>query len=265
MSPIVYFSAYESVSGKATELCNLVVQTVACPYCHAPLGTFCSSRSERVGTSKLNHPHNDRVKHARKRLMNQIAWSGSEELEQERFANDPDTYMEPGEPYATPYPPGDERDGPDELTVHPQEALNSQYAWLNENYIQGPDDVIPLFKDPEPSNVGLFQIRGTTGGRIEAVGKKQVLEGQLDRILTEIDKLEVMGEDVYDNDTVLSIKYKHSNGDKEYDYIALKSGDRWYVTGYQNAGPRTWDKLMEMFSHGEIVGIWMASGWEQIV
>jgi hypothetical protein len=253
MNHVVHFTGHE---GDRSSLFDIVIQTTACPRCGARVNEKCVSKSEAVGICELNHPHVARVQRARKLLLR----------------------CEPGEPYPTPYPPEDER-----------------------------NTVPTVFQDPEPSDVGLFQIRtpqevyttvdpvanqriiehlqeerkerevhGTQTGRLQSmhhgydkggfeVSKKQVLEGQLGRLLTELDKLEAIGEDVYENDTVLSIKYKHSNSDKEYDYVALKSDDRWYVTGYQNQGPRTWDKMMEYFSHGEIVGIWMATGWEQVV
>lgn len=130
----------------------------------------------------------------------------------------------------------------------------------------GPDctDRCMAFAALEPSPYGLFQLKAPQVEE-KAVSKKQALERQLDRILTEIDKLEAIGEDIYEDDTVLSIKLRYPNGEKEYDYIAFKSAGRWYLTGYQNAGPRSWEKMMEFFSHGELVGIWRVTEWEQIV
>lgn len=97
------------------------------------------------------------------------------------------------------------------------------------------------------------------------VSKRTALEGQLDRILTEIDKLTIIGDDVYEDDTVLLIKYRHTPSSDEYSYVALKVGGRWYVTGYQNEGPRSWDRLIEFFHHGEITEMWQVTEWSQLI
>lgn len=99
-----------------------------------------------------------------------------------------------------------------------------------------------------------------------SMARKDVLTGQLDRLLTELDKLDALGEDVYEDDTVLFIKYKHNEyQEKAYNYVAFKCVGRWYVTGYQNEGPRNWDKLAEFFSRGVIIEMWMAQGWDRII
>lgn len=142
-------------------------------------------------------------------------------------------YYEPGEPYT-----------PEQDLAVQQEAFDLDLLF------QGPEALI---------------VRGTKTGRTE-VSRKKVLENQLDRIMNEIDKLEALGEDVYEDDTVLYIKYKHTEEQEMvYSYVAFKTGGRWYVTGYQNEGPRSWSKLVEFFSHGIVTEMWMAEGWEQII
>lgn len=95
-------------------------------------------------------------------------------------------------------------------------------------------------------------------------GRKAFLEAHASRIMDEIEKLGVLGEDVYEDDNVLSIKYNHGGG-TDYTYIALKAGGKWYLSGYQNQGPMSWDKMLEFFTHGEIIGMWVVTSWERVV
>jgi hypothetical protein len=118
---------------------------------------------------------------------------------------------------------------------------------------QGRVSVAPVLYDPVNVEEG------------KAVNKKSALERQLDRIMTEIDKLELMGEDVYEDETVLLIKFKHPHSEAVYDYVVFKAAGRWYMTGYQNQGPRAWSGVVEYFAKGDIVEMWMNTGWEQVL
>jgi len=99
------------------------------------------------------------------------------------------------------------------------------------------------------------------------VSRRVLLEKQAERVMEELERLEIFGDDVYENETVLMINFRHGpSSDITYSYVAAKLDGRWYVTGYQNEGPRSWDKLVELFlSHGEVVEVWMITGWEQIL
>jgi len=101
----------------------------------------------------------------------------------------------------------------------------------------------------------------------KVVSRRVLLEKQAERVMEELERLEIFGDDVYENETVLMINFRHGpSSDITYSYVAAKLDGRWYVTGYQNEGPRSWDKLVELFlSHGEVVEVWMISGWEQIL
>jgi hypothetical protein len=139
---------------------------------------------------------------------------------------------------------------------HPQEARDRQYGMLpvhETSIATGRFSVAPVLYDPVNVEEG------------KAVEKKDVLERQLARIMTEIDKLELMGEDAYEDETVLLIKFKYPHVEATYDYVVFKAAGRWYMTGYQNQGPKSWSQVVEYFAKGDIVEMWMNTGWEQVL
>jgi len=216
---------------KERALIDTIVNTVRCSFCGQDVGYQCVSRSNAVGTSKLTMPHKMRFLAYRRQgqrhpLVRDIGTGLGNDDRLMEKALDLEDAYEYGD-FPSPFP----------VTLHAGESVT-------------------------------FETHGTITGRVEnVVSRRVLLEKQAERALEALESLEIFGDDVYENETVLMVNYKHLEySDKTYSYIAAKLDDRWYLTGYQNEGPRSWDKLVEQFlSHGEVTEVWMVTGWEQIL
>lgn len=101
----------------------------------------------------------------------------------------------------------------------------------------------------------------------EVMASKAVLEAQAERILKKLQVLERLGEDVYDNDSVLLFRFRYNDTSSAYTFAALKAAGMWFLTGARNNGSyKSWDELVDFFtSKGEVVEMWMATDWENVL
>lgn len=82
--------------------------------------------------------------------------------------------------------------------------------------------------------------------------KDQLAEAR--RALANLDKV---GEDVYENGTVLC--YTRRLGGQNFTYAAIKAAEKWYVTGKESYG-FSWDRLVEKHL-ADATETWIASEW----
>lgn len=73
--------------------------------------------------------------------------------------------------------------------------------------------------------------------------------------------------DTYENGAVL--RWKRKYGKSEYTYVALKAGDKWYVTGQSQSSSsgREWDELVNWMVTGEntIEELEVVDVWKSVV
>jgi hypothetical protein len=76
--------------------------------------------------------------------------------------------------------------------------------------------------------------------------KINAVENELVALLERKERITEIGEDVYENESVLMWNRKFTGSRKAYTYIAVKADDVWYVTGSRQPNRSyTWDDLVE--------------------
>jgi len=100
----------------------------------------------------------------------------------------------------------------------------------------------------------------------EEVARKDMLLRQQRRIDDELARLEAYGEDVYEDDTVIMFRFRFDSGNTGtvYTYVALKIRGLWYLSG-QSGAKLIWDDLIDFWSKGTVIEMWLAASWEPVI
>jgi hypothetical protein len=80
------------------------------------------------------------------------------------------------------------------------------------------------------------------------------------------DAMKALGEDEWEDGTVLFFKKRFSPTGKEYDYAVLKTDGLWYTTGPRSPKGYNWEELIGWMLQGGLaeVDIFVASEWKHI-
>lgn len=86
----------------------------------------------------------------------------------------------------------------------------------------------------------------------------------MERLRAELEFIDKLPQDVYGSSTVL--QWNRTFGTKTYLYVAIKSGERWWVSG-KNPAPidgMTWTQLWDKYLQHANGTIWEADGWKEL-
>lgn len=89
---------------------------------------------------------------------------------------------------------------------------------------------------------------------------------EAEKLRKRADFLYSVGEDEYEEETIMFFRKCFVEGRKEYSYAAIKSGNLWWVTGKSVIG-RTWGQLIDFICENNVIPnpeIWMASELTQV-
>ena len=98
-----------------------------------------------------------------------------------------------------------------------------------------------------------------------ALSAADIIARRIARLQEQLDYLESLPEDDFDNGAVISFTKKF-RGNVEYTYVALKAGNRWWLSGTRQAGVHSWDELIRFIAHDEIEmpDIFYVTEWETL-
>jgi hypothetical protein len=101
------------------------------------------------------------------------------------------------------------------------------------------------------------------------VTRSERLRRQALALLEEANEEEILEErfgtnDDWPNGAVISWDRVFVNGGRRYTYVALKAGNRWFVTGKQGNQCLSMSDLVERHLQYAEDGVWQVSGWEEI-
>lgn len=86
--------------------------------------------------------------------------------------------------------------------------------------------------------------------------REQVIRNRIMELEAELNERMRYGRDTYEDGAILAwVKTFPDQPDKTYRYAALKSENRWYVTGARNNGPQTWDLLVAGWTSENVVEV----------
>lgn len=100
--------------------------------------------------------------------------------------------------------------------------------------------------DNKPMNNDLYNI-----DQVDIDVANELNKRQTERLLkTKMNLVDALGEDVFVDGDVITFSKKFDNNGDTYQYVALKVGDVWYVTGRNNYS-LAWEKLVGFLVSGK--------------
>ena len=93
--------------------------------------------------------------------------------------------------------------------------------------------------------------------------KRTAYQRQVDYALRQLAVLDRFPtEDPYEDEAVLSFKYRYRDGSGLYTFAAIRINGFWWLTG-RSRGPYSWKGLVNFWADGEIVNgvIWEVTEW----
>lgn len=94
--------------------------------------------------------------------------------------------------------------------------------------------------------------------------RTEVIKHRIKELEAELAKRQQFGEDEFPNGTVIKFKYRFTSWNIDpsfYTYVALKTADRWYLTG-RISDMFTWDDLVEFLARGTVKEMRIATEWK---
>lgn len=90
------------------------------------------------------------------------------------------------------------------------------------------------------------------------------LRRRLERIEREIDHLESMPDDDFVDGDAIQFKQRFPGSTVWYQYVAIKIGGRWHLSGKTWRDFTTWEKLAAALTSELTKDIWFADSWTEL-
>lgn len=105
-----------------------------------------------------------------------------------------------------------------------------------------------------------------TTPEVDVSQSPEALREQALRYLALADKIESLPEDNFENGVIVNFtkRFGRNHGGIEYEYVALKARDKWYVTGRQLPYPITWSELLEFIGHDNLDSVYVVTEVEPL-